>query len=136
MKYLSRGTAAAVSSLVSTWLVAGCASAPPQAPAVSPAASLVGTWQVDLRPEPSAPPYYQPMEVTQVEGGRFSGSFYGAPFKDGRINADWGPVRIAFVTADATVEYHHSATLVDGRLEGLTHAPGRGFLAVWRAQKR
>jgi hypothetical protein len=103
--------------------------------AVSPDTSLVGTWRVDLRPTPSAPAYYQSLEIERIEAGRFVGSFYGAPVAEARINPDWGALRIAFVTGDANTAYYHSAVLRDGRLEGLTHAPSRGLLAVWTAEK-
>jgi hypothetical protein len=75
------------------------------------------------------------MDVTQIDGSQFSGRFYGTPFTQGRINGDWGDLRFAFVTADGATEYHHTGTLRAGRLEGLTHAPGRGFLAVWTATR-
>lgn len=103
-----------------------------QTAAVSP---LVGRWQVDLRPTPDAAPYLKSFEVQAVTGRSFKGSFYDAAFAQGLINADWGDLRIAFTTADGNTEYHHSATLRNGRLEGVTHAPGRNFLAVWTATR-
>lgn len=96
---------------------------------------LLGRWQVDLRPTPGAAPYLKTFEIKTLEGSSFKGSFYGAPFDKGLINTDWGAPRLAFTTADGNTEYHHSAVLRDGRLEGLTHAPGRGFLAVWTATR-
>lgn len=119
-------------ALVST-LVAGCASPPPGA--APDARALIGTWVVDLRPTPDAPAYTQAFVVSQVDGKRFSGSFYGAPIRQGQLNTDWGAVRLAFVTADGSGSYHHSAVLRDGRLEGLTHAPARDFLAYWSARQ-
>ena len=97
---------------------------------------LVGTWKVDLRATPGDPAYFQELVVTAVQGGRFSGTFYGAPIEQGRINTDWGAVRIAFVTSDQSGPYNHSATLADGRLEGLTNSTGRDFLSYWSAAKR
>jgi hypothetical protein len=99
------------------------------------AASLVGTWKVDLRPTPDAPAYFQEFVVTAIDGKSFTGTFYGAPISQGRINLDWGTVRIAFVTADGSGPYHHSAVLKAGRLEGLTNSTGRDFLAYWSAEK-
>lgn len=98
-------------------------------------ASLLGRWQVDLRPTPDAAPYLKTFEVKSVNGREFKGSFYDTAFEQGLINRDWGDLRIAFTTADGNTEYHHTATLRNGRLEGLTHAPGRGFLAVWTATR-
>jgi hypothetical protein len=106
----------------------------PATPAAVPA-SLLGSWRVDLRPTPSAAPYLKTFEVSAVQGRLFKGIFYDTAFEQGLINSDWGTLRIAFTTADGNTEYHHSATLRDGRLEGLTHAPGRGFLAVWTATR-
>jgi hypothetical protein len=97
---------------------------------------LVGTWEVDLWPNPAAQPYLQSLIVKAVSGITFDGTFYGAEISDGRINVDWGAVRIAFVTADASGPYNHSAVFRDGRLEGLTNSLGRKFLAYWSATKK
>lgn len=97
---------------------------------------LVGTWRVDLRPRPDAPAYYQELVVRSVSGKSFEGSFYGAPVSQARINADWGAVRIAFVTADGSGPYNHSAVLTGGKLEGLTNSTGRDFLSYWSAVKQ
>jgi len=70
-----------------------------------------------------------------VEGKRFEGTFYGSPISQGRINADWGTIRIAFVTEDGSGPYNHSAVLAEGRLEGLTNSTGRDFLSYWSATK-
>jgi hypothetical protein len=96
---------------------------------------LLGTWKVDLRPTPDADPYFQEFVVTKVEGKTFSGTFYGSPISQGRLNTDWGAVRIAFVTADGSGPYNHSAVLSGGRLEGLTNSTGRDFLSYWSASK-
>ncbi len=99
------------------------------------AAALVGTWKVDLRPLPTAEPYYQQLVVTSVaeSGKTFTGTFYGAPVTQARINVAWGAVRIAFVTADGSGPYNHSAVLVGSQLQGLTNATGRDFLSYWSA---
>jgi len=100
------------------------------------AGALLGTWKVDLRPTPGAPPYFQEFVVTRVlDGKSFEGTFYGTPVTQARINTDWGAVRIAFVTADGSGPYYHSAVLRDGRLEGLTNSSGRDFLSYWSAVK-
>ncbi|AOS43201.1 hypothetical protein Verru16b_00244 [Lacunisphaera limnophila] len=108
--------------------------ATPAAPAPA-AAVLLGTWQVDLRPTPDAPPYFQELVITAVDGQTFTGTFYGAPLSEGRLNTAWGTVRIAFATADGSGPYHHSAVLKGDTLEGLTNSTGRDFLAYWSAKK-
>lgn len=97
---------------------------------------MLGTWQVDLRPTPDSDPYYKEFIVTGVRGGSFSGTFYDTPISEGRINNDWGKLRIAFVTADGSGSYYHSATLEREVLEGLSNSTGRGFLAYWTAVKK
>lgn len=83
---------------------AACAAVPRVAAAPQPVEpkQLVGTWTVDLRPRPDAPPSLKTLEVWSVEGTRFTGRFYDTELEDGRI-------------------------------EGLSHSLGRGFLSVWRA---
>lgn len=115
-------------------LIVGCAApATLQAPS---AAMLVGTWQVDLRPLPTAEPYFQELVVTSVEGKTFTGTFYGTPVTQARVNTDWGTVRIAFVTADGSGPYHHSAVLSGAKLEGLSNSTGRDFLSYWSATRQ
>ncbi|MES2901633.1 MAG: hypothetical protein V4723_18030 [Pseudomonadota bacterium] len=100
------------------------------------ASSLVGTWRVDLRPTPGSPGYYKEFVVSSVHRNNFSGVFYGSSITNGRINVDWGAVRIGFVTADLSGQYNHSAVMTNGKLEGLTYSEGRGFLSYWSAEKR
>ena len=97
---------------------------------------LVGTWRVDLRPTPDVEPYFKEFVVTSVQGNSFSGRFYDSPISQGRINADWGKLRIAFMTADESGPYHHSAILEGNKLEGLSNSTGRNFLAYWSAVKQ
>ena len=111
----------------------------PALAALGPAAApdgLVGTWQVDLRPTPEAAPYFQEMIITSVAGDSITGTFYGAPIRDGRLNTAWGALRFAFLTDDGSGTYHTSGTLRGDRIEGLTHALGRDFLAYWTAARR
>jgi len=98
---------------------------------------LLGTWQVDLRPTPDAKPYFQQFVVTKVNpDNSFECTFYGAPISQARINKDWGAIRIAFVTADQSGPYNHSAVLKGTTLEGLTNSTGRDFLSYWSAAKQ
>ena len=120
---------------IANLLALACA-VPLQAQTAPPSSALVGSWKVDLRPSPDAPPYFQEFVVTKVTGEKtFEGTFYGAPVSQARINTEWGAVRIAFVTADASGPYNHSAVLSNGKLEGLTNSTGRDFLAYWSASK-
>lgn len=116
-------------------LLGSCAASGPEAPAVS-ANILLGTWTVDLRPTPDADAYNKDFVVTSVDGKSFSGTFYDTPVSEARINTDWGKLRIAFVTADGSGAYHHSAVLEGDRLEGMSNSTGRGFLSYWSAEKQ
>jgi hypothetical protein len=64
-------------------LLGGCAATPQPQPKAPEPQMLVGSWQVDLRPNPGARPYYQQFDVTGVEGKTFTGTFYGAPYASG-----------------------------------------------------
>ncbi len=98
-------------------------------------ARLVGSWKVDLRPRPDAPPSYAKFEVTKIEGDTLVGTFYGSEIKNGRLNRDWGSLYFAFTTTDNSGgSYNTTGKLVEGRLEGTTHAVDRKFLAVWKAE--
>jgi hypothetical protein len=122
-------------SVLALALISGCASSSQDATSVD-AQQLIGAWKVDLRPGPSAPPYFQEFVVSSVKGKTFTGTFYGAPIEQARINTDWGAVRIAFVTSDQSGPYNHSAVLTGSRLEGLTNSTGRDFLSYWSAAKQ
>jgi len=122
-------------SLLSLAIVSGCAATSPDTKPPD-AQILVGAWKVDLRPKPSDAGYFQDFVVTAVNGKTFSGTFYGTPIEQARINTDWGAVRIAFVTSDQSGPYNHSATLSGNRMEGLTNSTGRNFLSYWSAIKR
>ncbi|MDJ0908400.1 MAG: hypothetical protein QNI99_04375 [Woeseiaceae bacterium] len=102
---------------------------------VPDAEALLGTWTVDLRPTPDSEPYYQEFVVSAVDGNSFTATFYGTPVSQARINTDWGKLRIAFVTADGSGDYNHSAVLEGDTLEGLSNSTGRDFLSYWSAVK-
>ena len=76
-----------------------------------------------------------PITVTAIDGDTFTGTFYQSAIQEGRINTDWGAVYFAFVTSDGSGTYHTAGRLIEGRLEGTTHALGRDFLAVWTAER-
>jgi len=123
-------------ALLAAFPLVACVAGPGPAEA-SPAepAALVGTWTVDLRPTPDAEPYSKTFVVERVEGRTLEGSFYDSTLSDGHVNADWGAVHFAFTTRDGAGEYHTAGVLEGGRLRGTTHAVGRGFLAVWSAER-
>ena len=104
------------------------------APETASADQLVGAWRVDLRPTPDADPYYQTFTVRR-DGDALAMTFYGTPAQDVLVNTDWGAVEFAFTTGDGVTSYHTSGRLVGDRLEGPTHAPGRGFLGIWTAER-
>ena len=70
------------------------------------ATQLIGQWKVDLRPTRDAEAYFQEFSVSSVNGNSFSGTFYGTPIIQARINTDWHTIRIAFVTEDQSGQYH------------------------------
>ena len=123
-----------VAPIIVTLLLAACALSTSNHHQAD-AQQLIGNWNVDLRPKPDAPAYFQGFTVSSISGKSFTGSFYGASVEQARINTDWGTVRIAFTTSDQSGPYHHSAVLVGKRLEGLTNSTGRDFLAYWTAAK-
>lgn len=99
-------------------------------------ADLLGTWRVDLRLTPNSEPYYKEFVVTSVSENSFTGTFYDTTISQARINTDWGKLRIAFVTADDSGAYNHSAVLENNKLEGLSNSTGRNFLSYWSALKQ
>lgn len=121
-------------TLATAALCTGCAHAlrsigPPDAN------DLVGTWKVDLRPTPDADPYYQEFVVSGIDSATFTGTFYGTPIENARLNTDWGRVRFAFTTADGSGAYHTTGVLAGDEIRGTTHSLGREFLAVWTAER-
>ncbi len=113
--------------------------APPVVVTPVSAEPLLGQWRVDLTPSPAEGVkgrYYTDMVIDSVKGDRVTGTFYGSPMENGRINRSWGAIRFAFITRDGGGGvYHHSGEMVDGRLiRGLSHAIDRDFLSVWTAQ--
>ncbi len=98
--------------------------------------TLIGSWEVELRPSPDAAPYYQVLKITAIDGNQIKGTFYDTPIKFGRINTAFGKVVFAFVTEDGSGVYNTSAVLVGDHLEGATHAVGRGFISPWKAERK
>ncbi|NRA58068.1 MAG: hypothetical protein HRU13_08165 [Phycisphaerales bacterium] len=103
--------------------------------AAADAETLVGRWQVDLRPTPGSEPLYQEFVVDSVEGKTFTGTFYGSPISEARLNTDWGAVHFSFISMDGSGAYLHAGVLRDGRLEGTSNSTGRDFLSVWSGER-
>ena len=123
-----------ISALLVCCFVSACAGVVSSSD-VPNADKLLGTWTVDLRPTPDVDPYYQQFVVSEVDGNSFTATFYGTPVSQARINTDWGKLRIAFVTADGSGAYNHSAVLEGDMLEGMSNSTGRDFLSYWSAVK-
>lgn len=96
---------------------------------------LVGTWRVDLRPTPDAPPHYAELVIESADPDGLRGSFYGSPFEASAIDTQWGELRFAYVTADGTGDYHSSVRVRGDQLVGTTHSMGRNFLSRWTAER-
>ncbi len=95
---------------------------------------LVGNWKADLRPTPDAEPYFAPFVVTSATENALTGSFYGSPIREGRVNVLWGKPYFAFVTDDGSGSYHTAGYWEAGTLHGTTHSLGRDFVSVWTAE--
>ena len=93
--------------------------------------TILGNWEIDLRPDPKADPYVQEFRVTQLTGNTFQGYFYGSPLENARLNRNWDRLYFAFSTRDQNHAYYHSGYLLDGRLYGISYCPGREFVQPW-----
>lgn len=93
--------------------------------------SLMGTWEIDLRPSPDAAAYLKDFVISSIEDGKLKGVFYGTSFDDGRINTNWGKIYFAFTTADNSGTYFHSGTLENGKISGSSYSSARGFMMPW-----
>lgn len=95
----------------------------------------VGKWKVDLRQSPGAAEYFQEFEIISIDAKTLTAKFYGTEVKNGKVNAEWGVVYLAFTSEDGSGIYSHFAVIRDGKIEGATHSLGRNFLQPWRAEK-
>lgn len=93
--------------------------------------SMLGSWEIDLRPSPDADPYVQEFRVTGISGNTFQGYFYGSPVKQAKLNRNWNRLYFAFTTSDQTHDYFHSGYLLNGKLYGVSYCPGREFVQPW-----
>lgn len=93
--------------------------------------SLLGTWEIDLKPSPEANSYLKEFTITRYEEGTLHGYFYDTPFKDGKINTAWDKIYFAFTTADNAGTYYHSGYLENNKLHGTSFSTARGFMLPW-----
>lgn len=122
----------AVLGLSALLLLSANADAQPEPP------SLIGSWTVDLRPSPTAPPYLKKLVITAVDGGQLSGHFYdGSPLQAGRVNMTAAAVPVfAFFTDPGEGVYQSAGRWASvDRLEGMTLSTTRGFLLPWTATR-
>jgi hypothetical protein len=96
---------------------------------------LVGKWKVDLRQSPGSAEYFQELQIIAIDTRTLTGKFYGTEVKNGKVNAEWGVVYLAFTSEDTSGIYSHFAVFKNGKIEGATHSVGRNFLQPWRAEK-
>ena len=97
---------------------------------------LKGTWTIDLRPTPDSEGYFQPFVISNIEGNKLEGTFYGSPIENGLINTYWEKLYFAFSTKDQNHSYYHSGYLMEGKLYGVSYCPGREFTAPWTGTRK
>jgi hypothetical protein len=100
------------------------------------AAEASGTWSIDLRPSPQAPPYLKDFIIKDYQDGTFSGEFYGTPFTGGKAHTAWGVIHFALATRDANSTYFHSGKIENGKIQGISYSPERDFVMPWFGAKK
>jgi len=96
---------------------------------------LIGSWDVSLFYDVSAPPSSTTMEISSVKDGNLVGTFYNTPFEMGRYVIKGDEVIISLITSDGTGAYYTSGRLSSkGSFEGQTLSTGRDFLMPWTAK--
>ncbi len=98
---------------------------------------MFGSWDVDLRPTPTADAYLVPMTFNRNDDGTYSATFYGGvAASEIQVNSYFEEPHVAFITNDGSSDYHTTFRLVnENELRGTTHSVGRDFLAVWSAKR-
>lgn len=95
----------------------------------------LGTWIIDLRPDPQSEPYLKEFKFTKINGGRFDGEFYGYPFGGGFLNVNWDRIYFAFTTQDQSGTYFHSGYILGDEVFGITLNEQREFVLPWRGAR-
>ncbi len=98
--------------------------------------TLIGEWNIDLRPTPEADGYFQSFIVEIIGENTLEGTFYGSELENAILNTNWDKLYFAFTTRDQSNEYYHSGYLRNGKLFGITYCPGREFTAPWTGEKK
>jgi len=101
-----------------------------------PSQQLVGTWEVQFLPGKGEDPSYTTLVIEEVATNTFSGTFYYSEMGECRLIRRQDTWYLAFITEDNSGYYASSARLTGDQLEGTTHAIGRDFLSVWKANKK
>jgi hypothetical protein len=98
--------------------------------------NAVGTWVIDLRPDPAAEPYLKDFIIGMPTGKLFNGEYYGYPFEGGFCNVEWDRFYFAFTTNDGASTYFHSGYVEGNNIVGMSLNEERKFLIPWRGQKK
>ena len=98
--------------------------------------NAVGTWVIDLRPDPAAAPYLKDFVIGMPTGKLFNGEYYGYPFEGGYCNVEWDRFYFAFSTNDGASTYYHSGYVQGNTITGMSLNEDRKFLIPWRGQKK
>ena len=97
---------------------------------------IIGTWVIDLRPDPDSDNYFKDFVIDSVEAKSFSGKFYDTNFSNGYLNSKWGnKIYFAFSTKDASNTYFHSGYIEDEKIFGISYSPERKFTMPWFGEK-
>ncbi len=123
-----------VIGLIGLFVLAGCATAPPERVQPADGSGLSGNWIVDLSGDPDDP-YTQPMNLMLNADGTVTGSFYNSEIENGRWDTGDRRLCVSFRTTDGAGPYHTAACLVGEVAEGQTWAEHRNFLFNWRAAR-
>lgn len=98
---------------------------------------IVGVWDIALHYDPAQPPSATVLDISAIEDGALTGTFYGTPFEEGRATLFRGEAIVSVVTSDNSGPYLTSGRLdADGGFSGQTFSVGRGFLMPWTATRR
>ncbi len=109
-----------------------------KAQSTDPVNTLIGKWKLDMTPQDPNDSNFSYMEIIKIKNGEVSGWFYreGVNMRFGRYDDSTGVPYIALVSGDNSGDYNTTMKLVNGRLEGTTHALKREFIAFWVAEKQ
>ncbi len=96
---------------------------------------IVGEWIIDLRTSPEASPYLQSFIVSQQDGNKFTGLFYGSPIQETCLNKNWNKLHFAFRSSDTNHDYYQTGYIVGDEIFGVSYCPQRDFVMPWSGKK-